>query len=181
MRIRLAAGLLAITLFTLTAEDGTRPSPPFTFKRVGDPGPPPITLRQYRGKIVALAFIHTTCPHCQELTRTLIPISRDYAPRGVQVLGCAFNEGADNLLVGFLGLMRPPFPVGWSTHDAVSSYLRYSAMNPMAFVPHMVFLDRRGIIRADIPGESNFFKEADRNIRLQLDEMLKTVAPAKSR
>jgi hypothetical protein len=181
MRSELLALLISLAAFTVTAQDTSRPSPPFSFQRAGNPAPPPIALTQYRGKIVALAFIHTTCPHCQELTRTLIPIARDYAPRGVQVLECAFNDNAEHLVVGFLGEFHPPFPVGWSTYPAVSSYLQYSAMNPMAFVPHMVFLDRRGIIRADIPGESNFYKEADSNIRRTLDDLLKPAEKAKGK
>jgi thiol-disulfide isomerase/thioredoxin len=182
MRTALLACLMALGLFTVTAQETAtaRPSPPFTFQRVGTPAPPPITLSQYRGKVVALAFVHTTCPHCQHLTELLIPIARDYAPKGVQVLACAFNEGAQGLLPEFINQYHPTFPVGWSTNTLVSAYLQYSAMNPLGFVPHMVFLDRGGVIRADIPGESTFFNDPDTNIRKQLDKMLKPAAPAKS-
>jgi thiol-disulfide isomerase/thioredoxin len=181
MRTGLLACLIALGLFPSIAADSVRPSPPFTFKRVGTPPPAPITLSQYRGKIVALAFIHTTCTHCQHLTQVLIPIAHDYAPRGVQVLACAFNDGAEQLLPEFLNQFRPTFPVGWSNNTLVSAYLQYSEANPLGFVPHMVFLDRRGIIRADIPGEDTFFNDPDTNIRKQLDKMLKPVVPAKSR
>ena len=51
--------------FAALAADTARPSPPFTILR---PGAAPIQLSQYRGKIVALAFIQTTCSHCQQLT-----------------------------------------------------------------------------------------------------------------
>jgi len=180
MRTWTSVCLISLAVFTLTAADTVRPSPPFSFRRVGTPEPPPITLAQYRGKIVALAFIHTTCPHCQHLTQLLNPIAHDYAPRGVQVLACAFNDDAMGLLPDFLAQYHPTFPVGWSTNALVSAYLRYSEMNPLGFVPHMVFLDRRGIIRADIPGEDTFFNDPDTNIRKQLDKMLKPAVPAKS-
>jgi thiol-disulfide isomerase/thioredoxin len=180
MRTGLLVCLLAVGLFTLTAQNAARPSPPFSFKRVGTPAPPPIALSQYRGKIVALAFIHTACPHCQHLTQILIPISHDYAARGVQVLACAFNDDAEQMLPEFLAEYHPTFPVGWSTNALVSAYLQYSEMNPLGFVPHMVFLDSRGIIRADIPGEDTFFNDPDTNIRKQLDKMLKAAVPAKS-
>jgi thiol-disulfide isomerase/thioredoxin len=179
MRTRLIACLAALAALTLTAADTVRPSPPLTFHRVGAPTPAPIVLSQYRGKVVALAFIHTTCPHCQHLTQVLNPIAHDYAPRGVQVLACAFNDGAEQLLPAFLTEFHPTFPVGWINGAAVNVYLQYSEMNPMGFVPHMVFLDRRGMIRADIPGESTFFNDPDTNIRKQLDNLLKPVAPAK--
>jgi thiol-disulfide isomerase/thioredoxin len=180
MRTRLIACLLSFAALTLAA-DGVRPSPPFRFQLVGTPAPPPIVLSQYRGKVLALAFIHTTCPHCQHLTQVLMPIAHDYAPRGVQVLACAFNEGAEQLLPAFLGEFHPGFPVGWSTNKEVYSYLQYTDDNPMQFVPHMVFLDRRGVIRADFPGESNFFLDPDTNIRKQLDGLLKPAALAKKK
>jgi hypothetical protein len=43
----------------------------------------------------------------------------------------------------------------------------------------MVFLDRAGVIRADYPGEGAFFSEADKNIRAQLEKMLKVTPPKK--
>jgi hypothetical protein len=47
-------------------------------------------------------------------------------------------------------------------------------------VPHMVFIDRRGVIRAEYPGEDPFFKDAAKNVRAELDRLLKTpAAPAK--
>ena len=42
---------------------------------------PPMMLSQFKGKIVALAFIHTTCSHCQDLTSVLKVIEKDYLAR----------------------------------------------------------------------------------------------------
>ena len=57
-----------------------RPSPEFA---VMMPGGKPLPLHTLKGKVVLLAFISTTCPHCQALTQELAGIQRDYAPRGV--------------------------------------------------------------------------------------------------
>jgi thiol-disulfide isomerase/thioredoxin len=123
---------------------------------------------------VALAFISTTCPHCQDLTRLLGPLSREYALRGVQVLECAFNDQAQPNMAAFLQLLQPPFPVGWISHATAMAYLQRSILDTRPFyVPHMVFLDRRGIIRADCPGESDFFKDPATNIRAELEKLLK--------
>ncbi|MBZ5620743.1 MAG: TlpA family protein disulfide reductase [Acidobacteriia bacterium] len=183
MRTTILVLLSTALAFVATAADTAKPSPPFTIVR---PGGPPIQLSQFRGKIVALAFIHTTCPHCQTLTGMLGPIARDYAPKGVQFLECAFNQGADQLVPQFIQQFQPSFPVGWSTDAAVRTYLQYSVMDTkMFYVPHMVFLDRRGMIRADYPGESGFFQNPDTNIRAQLDSLLKpepaTTAGAKKK
>jgi peroxiredoxin len=163
--------LILACSWNAVAAESARPSPPFTILRTAGPG---LHLRQYRGKVVALAFIQTTCPHCQQLTTELNQISHDYAPRGVQVLECAFNDDAAASMPEFLKRFQPVFPVGFSTQAAVMSYLQYTVFDPRpVYVPHMVFLDRTGIIRADYPGESEFFRNAAPNIRAQLDKLLK--------
>ena len=171
MRIALPIFLLAAFTWTAPAADTARPSPPFTIQRTGAP---PLRLSQYRGKVVALAFIYTSCSHCQQLTTELNLIARDYASRGVQFLECAFNGDAVAAMSEFLERFTPPFPVGYSTNGAVMAYLQHTVIDPRPlFVPHMVFLDRGGVIRADYPGGDAFFVNANANIRAQLDKMLK--------
>jgi peroxiredoxin len=163
--------LIAAFTFTAPAADTARPSPPFTIQRTGAP---PLQLSQYRGKVVALAFIYTSCSHCQQLTTELNLIARDYADRGVQFLECAFNDDAVAAMPEFLQRFTPPFPVGFATSAAVMTYLQHSVIDSRPlFVPHMVFLDRAGVIRADYPGGDAFFTNANANIRAQLDKMLK--------
>lgn len=158
----------------LMAADVPRPSPAFTINRVGEP---PITLKQYQGKIVMVAFIFTTCPHCQQLTRSLAPMYREYAPKGVQFLECAFNQNANNLVADFARMFMPGFPVGWSEDATVKSYLQIPILgNQLFYVPHVVFIDRRGVIQGDYAGESEFMKNPEVNIRAELEKMLK--APA---
>ena len=74
----------------------------------------------------------------------------------------------------FIQRFHPAFPVGWNSEAAVRNYLQYTIMDPRPlYVPHMVFLDQRGVIRRDCAGESGFFQNADANIRAELDKMLK--------
>jgi peroxiredoxin len=158
------------------AADSARPSPPFEIQRLNGPV---VRVTQYRGKIVALAFIDTACVHCQELTATLNGIVRDYAARGVVVLGCAFNDGAQAGLAEFQQRFEPAFPMGWNTRAAVLSYLQYNLLDPRPlYTPHMVFIDRRGAIQADIPGEDVFFRDANANIRAELEKLLRGAGSA---
>lgn len=156
-----------------------RPSPPFEIQRFNGPA---LRLSQFRGKIVALAFIDTGCPHCQDLTQTLKAIAHDYAARGVAILECAFNDGARTDLPEFQQRFDPSFPVGWNTRAAVMSYLQYNIVDPRPlYVPHMVFIDRAGVIRSDYPGEDLFFRDPNTNIRAELDKMLRPARTAASR
>jgi thiol-disulfide isomerase/thioredoxin len=174
MRTAILVSLSAASALIAMAAEPPRPSPPLTIER---PGAPAVHLSQYRGKVVALAFIFTTCSHCQDLTRLLGPLSREYALRGVQVLECAFNDDAQPNMAAFLQQFQPPFPVGWTSRAAAMAYLQRSILDTKPlYVPHMVFLDRRGIIRADYPGESDFFKDPATNIRAELEKLLKPPA-----
>ena len=177
MRYAFIPPLLAALCGPAPAADVPRPSPAFTFQRIGAPD---IRLSQYRGKVVALAFILTTCPHCQQLTTELKLVARDYPTRDVQFLECAFHGDALAALPEFLDRFQAPFPIGYNTQIAVMAYLRYSPVDPRPlYAPHMLFLDRAGVIRAEYPGQSDFFRDPNANIRTQLDKLLKKPAPKK--
>jgi hypothetical protein len=174
MRTAILVSVCATSALTAMAADPPRPSPPLAIERLNAPA---VELSQYRGRVVALAFIFTTCSHCQDLTRLLVPLSREYALRGVQVLECAFNDDAKQTMAGFLQQFQAPFPVGWTNRATAMAYLQRTILDARPlYVPHMVFLDRRGIIQADYPGESDFFKDPATNIRAELEKLLKAAA-----
>jgi thiol-disulfide isomerase/thioredoxin len=163
--------LCAISALTALAAEPPRPSPPLAIERLGAPT---IQLSQYRGKVVVLAFIFTTCSHCQDLTRTLGPLSHEYSLRGVQVLECAFNDDAKQTMADFLQNLQPPFPVGLTSRANAMAYLQRTILDTRPlYVPHLVFLDRRGMIQADYPGESDFMKDPATTIRAELEKLLK--------
>lgn len=159
--------LLASTAFA--AMDVGKPSPPLTINQLHGPA---LDIHQYRGKVVALAFMDTNCPHCQHLTGLLNTIAKQFAGKGVQIVGCAFNDGAQQLLPQFIQQFQPAFPVGYCSRQTVLTYLSYSVLQPL-YVPHMVFLDRRGIVRGDFLGESQFMANPEANIPQELNDLLK--------
>jgi peroxiredoxin len=176
MRTVFLVALASAAALLLTAADVKRPSPAFSIQRLGAP---PVPLSQYRGKVVLLAFIDTHCPHCQKLTGYLNELAPKYAARGVQVVACAFNEDAQGSLAEFQQQFHPLFPVGFSNRAAVLAYLQIPMMDPhLLYVPHLVFLDRSGVIRADVAGESDFMKQMETNIPAELEKLLKTPATA---
>jgi thiol-disulfide isomerase/thioredoxin len=176
--MRTAILSMLLLMEAASATEPARRSPPFSIQRLNAPS---LALSQYKGKVVALAFISTTCPHCQALTTELTTIAREYGMRGVQILECAFNDDAVQTLPGFLDQFKPPFPAGWSNRAAVMSYLQYTIIDPRPlYVPHLVLIDRAGVIRGDYPGESPFFADAGKNIRTELDKLLKRPAAPKA-
>ena len=69
-----------------------RPTPEFVIKTSTGTA----LLSQLRGKVVLLAFIHTTCPHCQNSVGLMSQLQSEYGSRGFQAIASAFNELARN-------------------------------------------------------------------------------------
>jgi thiol-disulfide isomerase/thioredoxin len=174
--MRTNALILAAVLTALTASAGPtpRPSPELVMQRGGGP---PLTLSQFRGKIVALALTHTTCEHCQTLTRVLNVIQKDYAARNVQVVECSFEEGANINYPMFVKALQPNFPTGYTTDAAIRKFLKWDDTNDgNLMIPYMLFIDARGIIRGDFSGKDGFFGKMDERIRAELNKMTKSAA-----
>jgi len=180
MRRGLGALLAALMLAAAAwAVDLPRKSPPLI---IGMNGAKPLTIDQYKGKAVLLAFILTTCPHCQHTTGILNVMQAEYGPRGLQVLEAAIDQGAEPLVPGFIQHFTPRFPVGFVSYDASAEYLQHNPMLIM-HVPALVFIDRQGVIRAEYEGDDKFFSEEvqEKNLREQIEKLLRPAgAPHKT-
>jgi thiol-disulfide isomerase/thioredoxin len=143
------------------------------------PGGQQLLLSQFRGKVVLLEFLHTTCPHCQESSALVEKLYKELGPRGFQPIGVAFNENAAVLVGDFVRQLGLTFPVGVAGRETVLEYLQHSMMQPL-FVPQMIFVDRKGVIRAQHGGtDDDFLKNLEPNLRNQVETLLKEPAPAR--
>jgi len=166
--------ILLLTGLAAYAQQVPRPAGEFAIKM---PNGQVTLLSQYAGKVVVLAFISTTCPHCQHTTQILSAFQNEYGPRGVQFLAAAFNPDAAQLVPGFIAQFRPAFPVGSAERDSVLEYEQASLVKTN-YVPELIFIDRHRVIRAQYDGGNQFFNEQEKNIREMLDTLLKE--PVKS-
>jgi cytochrome oxidase Cu insertion factor (SCO1/SenC/PrrC family) len=166
-----AAGmLLAFTGMIIAADDAPVPrkAPEFVFNLQDGKQ---LLLSSFRGKVVAVAFMFTTCPHCQALCPIMANIQKDYAAKGVQFVGDVIDDAAKDGLANFTALYsRGAFPVGWSTHEAALEFMKHP--DPRFYVPMMAFVDKKGNIQAQYIGDNDFFREQDKNIRAELDKVL---------
>jgi cytochrome oxidase Cu insertion factor (SCO1/SenC/PrrC family) len=159
---------------SVPAAETPRPSPELTLQRYGAV---PFKLSQLRGKVVALAFINTTCSHCQNLTVSFKTIQRDYAARNVQLVACAIDENVVTNFPMYLRAFEPNFTAGYTTDAAAKQYLKWNeTRDGVLMVPYMIFIDARGVIRGDFNGKDGFFGEADKHIRAELDKLTKPAA-----
>ena len=170
--------LIALAASVVATGFGTqvpRKAPEFVFHMVGGPEQ---LLSAYKGKTIALAFMYTTCIHCQKVAGTLTKVQEEYKAKGVQVLGAVFDDGAASRAVEFHQQFAPNFPIGYSEKRAVLEFLGLPPDDPY-FVPILVFIDKHGMIRSQYVGDETFLSHQETNIRAELDKYLKgTAAPA---
>ncbi|HYA18316.1 MAG TPA: TlpA disulfide reductase family protein [Bryobacteraceae bacterium] len=167
----LAASVSGLLLFGATVP---RKAPEFVFKMTDGTQQ---LLSQYRGKTIVLAFMYTTCPHCQHTAQVLTKVQTEYKDRGVQVLGACFDDGAAFRTQQFNTQLGLNFPVGISSPGPVLEFVQHPASEPY-FVPILVFIDKTGMIRSQYIGDEKFLNQQETNIRLELDKMLKAPAAA---
>src|SRR5580693_2449503 len=133
MRKFLLLTTLALASLTTSSFAGQTPrkAPEFVIQMADGPQK---LLGSYRGKTIAMAFMFTTCPHCQKTAGVLAKVQTEYAAKGVQVLGVTFDEGAAGRVQQFNQQLGLNFPCGYSTKLPVLEFLGVPQNEPF-FVP----------------------------------------------
>src|ERR1039458_9001422 len=130
-----------------------------------------LLLSKYRGKLVAL-------PALLGHRRDDVP---EFGPRGFQPIGAAINDNAQALVPEFIRKFGLTYPVGVTPLAMAYDFLGLNIIEPSP-MPQLVFIDRKGIVRAQYAGDDDFFKEAEEtNMRKQIEALLKDTGPTKSR
>lgn len=129
-------------------------------------------LSMYKGKTMVVAFLYTTCPHCQKTAGVLAQVQKEYAAKGVQVVAAVFDQDAASRAADFSRQLNLNFPVGVSDTRTVLEYLQAPVNDPY-FVPILVFIDKHGMIRSQYIGDETFLLHQEANIRADIDKMLK--------
>ena len=129
-------------------------------------------LSQYQGKTLLVAFILTYCQHCQKTTGILNAIQKDYAAKGVQVLGSAIEDMASLHLGDFDKQFHPAFPVGYDDRRYLMKFLDLPVDDNL-MMPTLVFIDKNGMIRTIVQGDDPVFTgDQDKNLRQILDKTI---------
>jgi cytochrome oxidase Cu insertion factor (SCO1/SenC/PrrC family) len=180
--IRRIALMISATALLAAAAQLPRPAGDLTINMNGGKK---LQLSTYKGKPVVLAFILTTCSHCQHTTRLLSKAQTDFGARGLQVVESAIEQGAEAFVPRFIQSFNPPFPVGFNDYTVAQEYTQHSPMKIMQ-MPSVVFIDRKWNIVAQYEGGDPEMVEGvqETNLRAQIEKILAPVptrAPAKKK
>ncbi len=164
--------LLSIMSIIAAAPLTMRPAGNLT---VVEPSGERVSVGDCDGQVVLMEFLYTTCPHCQATARAFDRLQQELGPRGLRVIGVAFNDEAESHpdeIRRFIDSNSVHFPVGAAPRDAVIRYLGISVLSRYA-VPQVLIIDRIGMVRAQssILGSEDLVNEA--KLRPLLEDLLR--------
>ncbi len=106
----------------------------------------PVSLSDFRGKVVMVHFWATWCPPCVEELPTLVPLNQSLAGKDFEMLAVSVDEGGAEAVTSFMHRNNLNVPVLLDTaHEISSHYGTYK-------FPETYILDREGIVRYKIIG-----------------------------
>ena len=104
-------------------------APSFTLKTVDGKK---VSLSDYKGKIVILNFWATWCPPCRTEIPHFIKVQKDYAEKGVQVIGLSLDDQSSDVK-SFIKEAKFNYPIVMADQKVQVAYGTISAI-PTTFI-----------------------------------------------
>ena len=161
------ASLLLTAAAALAQIKLPRPAPDFPFV---EPSGQIAKLSSFRGQVVLLAFVLTTCPHCQAASRDFEKLQHEFAPRGFRAMEVAFDESAD--VAAYARRLAITFPVSRGGRSQVLEFLGIPHSVRIG-TPQVVLIDRAGWIRAQSAPEGSPLLQSAEVLRGLIDNLLR--------
>jgi len=163
--------LLVASLLVASGELSNRRAPGFAlpdpeYKHFYD-------LQDYRGKVVLIDIMSTTCPHCMLLSSTLERVKEKYGD-SVGILSVVLPPDNQDTIAKYRSVHKVTIPIVCDMGQMTISYLNARPGMSHIDVPHLFLIDRQGMIRNDFAYEektrpifegSGLFAEIDKLLK----------------
>lgn len=162
--------LILLCVAALAAAKTPRPLANITL--AAPPGLKATKLSAYPGKVMVIAIFSTQCRSCIDAIRYLERLQKDYQSKGVQMVGAAADAGAISTIRPFRDRHKITIPLGVLTEDEARR-LSDSGPKDHLKVPAFLFVDKKGVVRFQHPGDDKFFDNVDKNTRSVIENLLR--------
>src|SRR5579883_637096 len=105
-------------------------------------------LLDYRGKVLLIDIMTTTCPHCELLTTTLEKVGKKYGDK-VAVLSVVVPPDNLNTVTKYKSVNRVTAPIACDMGQMTISYMNAKPGQGSIDLPHLFLIDKQGTIRND--------------------------------
>ncbi len=164
---RLAFFMASASLFCFGATI-PRPAPELMIKTVGGGE---TRLSSMKGKVIAVEFILTTCPHCQNSSRNINKVYNELGAKGFTAVGVAVNQMSQLYIPDFIRDHKINYLIGYQHQDAADAFLQHTPQTIMYF-PQFVLIDRKGMIRYQFDGNDKHFENEEKSLREKVLQLL---------
>ena len=110
-------------------------------------------LQDYRGKVLLIEFLNTSCPHCQLMSTTLEKVKSRYGDK-VAILEVVLPPDNQGTVAKYRSTNKVTVPIVCDMGQMTASYFN---ANPSTMshidVPHLFVIDKQGMIRNDFSYE----------------------------
>ena len=133
-------------------------APDFTLP---DAGGAKRSLKDYRGKVVFLAFWATWCPYCREEIPAMESVYKEYKDKGLEIVAVSIKDKREDTLA-FVKKNKLTYPVLMDPEGEIGSlYGAYAT-------PTVYLIDRNGQVLARMWGPGGWGNPASRKLIAQI-------------
>ena len=104
--------------------------------------------QDYRGKILLVEFMQTTCPHCAAFSGVLEQVVAKYQGK-VAVLSIVVMPDTQANVQRYINAHKVTNAILFDCGQVAASYYRVTPQNPTVEFPHVFIVDPQGNIRND--------------------------------
>ena len=134
-------------------------------------------LADYRGKVVLIEIMQSTCPDCAVLAETLEKTKAKYGDK-IAVLSVVNPPDTQATVSRFLQEHKVTYPILFDCGQVTASYFKLTPQNSSMHVPHLFVIDGQGMIRNDFaktPDAKDIFEGT--GLYAVIDPLLNPTAP----
>jgi peroxiredoxin len=107
--------------------------------------------QDYRGKVLLIDIMITTCPNCMRLADVLVQVKAKYGDK-IGILSVLTLPDDFQAADRFAAAHRITWPMVFDSGQMIASYLKVTPENPQVHFPHLFVIDGNGTIRNDFDG-----------------------------
>jgi peroxiredoxin len=101
-------------------------------------------LADYRGKLVILEFMQTTCPHCAVFANVLKEAQQKYGER-IAIIAMVTAPDTPAAMVQYVSGHKVTYPVLFDQGQVMASYVRKNSLD----FPTIYLIDANGMVKAE--------------------------------
>ena len=128
-------------------------------------------MSSYKGKVVLIQFLLTTCPHCQAMSQMLTKMEGELGPKGFQAVGVAYNDATPDMVRAYSAQYAKGFPIAYAPPQTIRNFIEASVMDRLMF-PHVVVVDKKGVVRAESKIEGSPELQEETSLRTLINSLL---------